>query len=496
MYTQNGQNGQGTAVSIIQAIAVSVLFLVAAIGYSVYVLFELLSGFSGGSGIMDIMNSAMQMSGGYSSMDYGAVQALSGFMGGMTMFTTLITLLPAMVITAGIWLAFAAAKRNVLPGLASTGLTMVRIVVIVQLVFACIGLALVELICILVMVGVNTAASYYGSGGPATGIMILIMLVFAAVSAVQIIYYLKLSGTIKRMKTALITGQPDAQVSLYVEILCYINGALTVFGALGSLVSFSIFGFLADAGLATANICFAMLLRKYRNNMELLIRNPRQAYENLQRMAEDRQVQQPEAAPQQWAQQPQQAETAPQQWAQQPQQAETAPQQWAQQPQQAETAPQQWAQQPQQADAAPQQWAQQPQQAEAVPQQETAYGETEILPYYNETTVLSGQLVNNGMIQVVHLIRQKTGENICINKTQFWIGKDAGNVDYCITDNTAVSRRHALITIRNNECYILDNHSTNRVFVNGRVLEAGVDTPIANGDRIRMGDEEFTVSIG
>ena len=468
MYTQNGQNGQGTAVSIIQAIAVSVLFLVAAIGYSVYVLFELLSGFSGGSGIMDIMNSAMQMSGGYSSMDYGAVQALSGFMGGMTMFTTLITLLPAMVITAGIWLAFAAAKRNVLPGLASTGLTMVRIVVIVQLVFACIGLALVELICILVMVGVNTAASYYGSGGPATGIMILIMLVFAAVSAVQIIYYLKLSGTIKRMKTALITGQPDAQVSLYVEILCYINGALTVFGALGSLVSFSIFGFLADAGLATANICFAMLLRKYRNNMELLIRNPRQAYENLQRMAEDRQVQQPEAAPQQWAPQPQQAETAPQQWAQQPQQA----------------------------DAAPQQWAQQPQQAEAVPQQETAYGETEILPYYNETTVLSGQLVNNGMIQVVHLIRQKTGENICINKTQFWIGKDAGNVDYCITDNTAVSRRHALITIRNNECYILDNHSTNRVFVNGRVLEAGVDTPIANGDRIRMGDEEFTVSIG
>ena len=396
MYTQNGQNGQGTAVSIIQAIAVSVLFLVAAIGYSVYVLFELLSGFSGGSGIMDIMNSAMQMSGGYSSMDYGAVQALSGFMGGMTMFTTLITLLPAMVITAGIWLAFAAAKRNVLPGLASTGLTMVRIVVIVQLVFACIGLALVELICILVMVGVNTAASYYGSGGPATGIMILIMLVFAAVSAVQIIYYLKLSGTIKRMKTALITGQPDAQVSLYVEILCYINGALTVFGALGSLVSFSIFGFLADAGLATANICFAMLLRKYRNNMELLIRNPRQAYENLQRMAEDRQPQQAEAALQQWAQQPQQAEAAPQQ-----------------------------------AETAPQQWAQQPQQPEAVPQQGTAYGETEILPYYNETTVLSGQLVNDGMIQVVHLIRQKTGENICINKTQFWFGKDAGNVDYC-----------------------------------------------------------------
>ena len=55
MYTQNGQNGQSGAVGIIQAMSVSVLFLVAAIGYSAYVLCELLGGFSGGSGFMDIM---------------------------------------------------------------------------------------------------------------------------------------------------------------------------------------------------------------------------------------------------------------------------------------------------------------------------------------------------------------------------------------------------------------------------------------------------------
>lgn len=100
------------------------------------------------------------------------------------------------------------------------------------------------------------------------------------------------------------------------------------------------------------------------------------------------------------------------------------------------------------------------------------------------------------MLKMVHLIRRKTGEDICINKESFWIGKDAGYVDYCITDNTAISRRHALITIRDDVCYIQDNHSTNRVFVNGYVLEAGVDTRISNGDVIRMGDEEFTVKIG
>lgn len=125
-----------------------------------------------------------------------------------------------------------------------------------------------------------------------------------------------------------------------------------------------------------------------------------------------------------------------------------------------------------------------------------AYGETDVLPYYNETTVLSGQIINDGMLQTVRLIRQKTGETICINKPSFWLGKEAGNVDYCITDNTAISRRHALITIGNNECYIRDNHSTNHVFLNGRVLESGVDTLLSDNDRVRMGDEEFTISIG
>jgi len=115
---------------------------------------------------------------------------------------------------------------------------------------------------------------------------------------------------------------------------------------------------------------------------------------------------------------------------------------------------------------------------------------------YGETTLLGGQMVQNGMLKMVHLIRRKTGEDICINKESFWIGKDAGYVDYCIKDNTAISRRHALITIRDDVCYIQDNHSTNRVFVNGYVLEAGVDTRISNGDVIRMGDEEFVVSIG
>ena len=446
MYTTNGQNG---AISIILKMSVSVLFLVGAIGYSVYVLFGLVGSLAGRSGVTDLMDQIMSMSGGYSSLDYSAVRAVSGMFNGITVFSMLMSMLPAMVIVAGIWLIFAAAKRNMLPGTASVGLTMARVIAIIQLVLACIGAVLLEILCIVLLSAVNSVSGYYGSTGSANAVLVFIMILFAGVSAVQIIYYLKLNKMIVNIKDTLLTGQPDDNISLYVEILCYINGGIAVIGALMSLADVEVLNFFANAGMATADICFAIMIRQYRSKMQLLIHNPQQFYQEMQ-MAEQR------------AQQAQQ-----QRGAQQPYQGQ---QQWAQQPYQA------------------------PQQAQNP--SGSGYGETSELPYRNETMVLGGQMVNNGVLQSVRLIRQKTGETIYINKSSFWFGKDAGNVDYCLTDNAAISRRHALITIRNNECFIQDNHSTNRTFLNGHVLEAGVDTALLDGDRVRMGDEEFTVSIG
>ena len=446
MYTTNGQNG---AISIIRKMSVSVLFLVGAIGYSVYVLFGLVGSLAGRSGVTDLMDQIMSMSGGYSSLDYSAVRAVSGMFNGITVFSMLMSMLPAMVIVAGIWLIFAAAKRNMLPGTASVGLAMARVIAIIQLVLACIGAVLLEILCIVLLSAVNSVSGYYGSTGSANAVLVFIMILFAGASAVQIIYYLKLNKMIVNIKDTLLTGQPDDNISLYVEILCYINGGIAVIGALMSLADVEVLNFFANAGMATADICFAIMIRQYRSKMQLLIHNPQQFYKEMQ-MAEQR------------AQQAQQ-----QRGAQQPYQGQ---QQWAQQPYQA------------------------PQQAQNP--SGSGYGETSELPYRNETMVLGGQMVNNGVLQSVRLIRQKTGETIYINKSSFWFGKDAGNVDYCLTDNAAISRRHALITIRNNECFIQDNHSTNRTFLNGHVLEAGVDTALSDGDRVRMGYEEFTVSIG
>ena len=449
MNTQNVQNG---TLNVVRTMATSVLFLVGTIGYSAYVLFELLGSFTGGSEIMNMFNNIMAQSGAYSSMDYQSLQMLSGIFGSTSVISTLFSLIPAMVLVAGIWMVFAAAKQNKLPGIAATGMTMIRVIVIIELVLSCIAVFAVAAIGFLVVLGMGSLAGYYGEGTPVVVIMVLILIVILAVCAINIIYYVKLGGTVKRMKETMITGCPDTKVSLFVEILCYLGGAGSAISALMSLVGLDIFGFLSNAGMGTASICFGMLLRQYRNKMQTLEMNP-QAYQA-----------QPGAGQQSAA--PHQAHQA------QPgagQQSVNAAPQPPYQPQQ---------------NMAPQP-PYQPQQGAALQQEE-----------YGETTLLGGQMVQNGMLKMVHLIRRKTGEDICINKESFWIGKDAGYVDYCITDNTAISRRHALITIRDDVCYIQDNHSTNRVFVNGYVLEAGVDTRISNGDVIRMGDEEFTVKIG
>ena len=413
--------------NVVRSMATSVLFLVGTIGYSVYVLFELLGSFTGGSEIMNMFNNIMAQSGAYSSMDYQSLQILSGIFGSTSVISTLLGLIPAMVLVAGIWIVFAAAKQNKLPGIAATGMTMIRVIVIIELVFACIAVFAVAVIGLLAVVGMGSLAGYYGDGAPFVVIMALVMIVLLAICAIEIVYYVKLNGMVKSIKETMVTGRPNTKVSLFVEILCYLGGAGSAISALMSLVGPDIFGFLSNAGMGTAGICFGMLLRQYRNKMQTLERDP-QAYQ-----AQPGAVQQGAA--------PQQAYQA---------QSDTAPQ------------------------------------MHQTPQTEE----------YGETTILGGQMVQNGMLKMVHLIRRKTGEDICINKESFWIGKDAGYVDYCIRDNTAISRRHALISIRDDVCYIQDNHSTNRVFVNGYVLEAGVDTQISNGDVIRMGDEEFTVSIG
>lgn len=97
------------------------------------------------------------------------------------------------------------------------------------------------------------------------------------------------------------------------------------------------------------------------------------------------------------------------------------------------------------------------------------------------------------------LTRLSTMETAVINKPVFRIGKERSCVDFCITENTAISRSHADFIIKNGRCYIVDLSSTNGTFLDdgsgyNRAIQPGNEVEVMDGNKITMADEVFLFS--
>ena len=115
-------------------------------------------------------------------------------------------------------------------------------------------------------------------------------------------------------------------------------------------------------------------------------------------------------------------------------------------------------------------------------------GETSVLnDGAGETTVLGG-----ASIPAAYLVRKKNSDRVNISKQIFKIGKERRRVDYCISDNTSISRSHADIVYKNGAFFLVDNNATNGTYVNGKQVAAGSETALHNNDVIKLADEEFT----
>ena len=93
------------------------------------------------------------------------------------------------------------------------------------------------------------------------------------------------------------------------------------------------------------------------------------------------------------------------------------------------------------------------------------------------------------------LIRIKNHERIFINKPMILIGRDLENLDCNVHDNTAVGHQHARIVRNGDNYFIVDLNSRNYTYVNGMMIQSGIETPISDGDMIMLANEEFTFKI-
>lgn len=102
---------------------------------------------------------------------------------------------------------------------------------------------------------------------------------------------------------------------------------------------------------------------------------------------------------------------------------------------------------------------------------------------------------NNARVRFPSLFRVLTEETISVNKPVFRIGKEKSYVDYFVTNNIAVSRSHADIITRGDKHFVKDLNSKNHTFINNQELPILMEIEIRDGDRLRLGNEEFIFNV-
>lgn len=88
------------------------------------------------------------------------------------------------------------------------------------------------------------------------------------------------------------------------------------------------------------------------------------------------------------------------------------------------------------------------------------------------------------------ILRITPVESIVIDKVKFIIGSERGTTDY-VVNNNAVSRKHAFIIFKDNKYFLIDNKSTNKTYVDGRILEPLEPFELYHGALLQLSDELF-----
>lgn len=91
--------------------------------------------------------------------------------------------------------------------------------------------------------------------------------------------------------------------------------------------------------------------------------------------------------------------------------------------------------------------------------------------------------------------RVLTGEQVRITGSVFRIGRKDDGMDYVVSHNPAISKKHAEVLVRDGKYYVRDVGSKNGTYVNGRMLSKNKEIEISNGDLLKLANEDFLVQI-
>lgn len=104
----------------------------------------------------------------------------------------------------------------------------------------------------------------------------------------------------------------------------------------------------------------------------------------------------------------------------------------------------------------------------------------------------TASLINNAS-QTLYLVAMNAPRRmeICVNKDEFFLGKNPISVDGVIGFNKAISRVHCEIVKRGGQYFVVDLESVNGTYVNGNRVIPGQMYPVKNNDILRLANSDF-----
>lgn len=90
-----------------------------------------------------------------------------------------------------------------------------------------------------------------------------------------------------------------------------------------------------------------------------------------------------------------------------------------------------------------------------------------------------------------YIQRLQPEERIELTSFPFVVGTELGSVAYCVSGNAAVSRRHAEFILQDGVCFVVDQKSTNKTYINDCAISPLAPQQLKDGDIIRLGNERF-----
>ena len=187
---------------------------------------------------------------------------------------SVISLVPSILVAVGLWMTFASAHNKYEPSVKTAGLTMIKVINCINLLWSIIVLAVVEILGIVSIVGITSVSynaydSYYGyyekPSAYMIGFVVGFMIAFAVVFFFEILFLAKINKTINSMKNAANNGNVKNLASSYVAVILIISAVFSLIGMVATLFS-PIAAFQALVTCAM-NICFAVLIFSYNSKV-------------------------------------------------------------------------------------------------------------------------------------------------------------------------------------------------------------------------------------